>query len=73
MFRSHHSKPHLRTRNFCAMAPGAKQQQDHPDVGDVVSENLKVALGVQDSSTPQQELIRAEKTLGNHLENMTCS
>lgn len=73
MFRSHHSKPHLRIRNFCAMAPGAKQQQDHPDVDDVVSENLKVALGVQDSSIPQQELLRAEKTLGNHLENMTCS
>lgn len=73
MFRSHHSKPYLRTRNVCAMAPGAKQQQEQPDVRDVVSENLKVILGVQDSSIPQQELIRAEKTLGNHLENMSCS
>lgn len=73
MFRSHHSKPYLRTRNVCAMAPGAKQQQEQPDVRDVVAENLKVILGVQDSSIPQQELIRAEKTLGNHLENMSCS
>lgn len=55
------------------MAPGAEQQQEQPDVKDAASENLKVVLGVQDSSIPQQELIRAEKTLGNHLENMTCS
>lgn len=55
------------------MAPGAKQQQEQPDVKDVVSENLRVALGVQDSSIPQQELVRAERTLGNHLDKMTCS
>lgn len=55
------------------MATWAKQQQEHPDVSDALSENLKVVLDVRDSSVPQQELIRAERTPGNHLENMTCS
>lgn len=55
------------------MALRPKQQQEHPDIWGTVSENLKVVFDVRDSSVPQQELLRAEKTLGNRLENMTCS